>query len=302
MAKGTGKMNKVQHFCFHASALVCAALLALLGMGRAAPRAAHASVIEPQPVQALLLAETTSSQDLLALADRLRQAGATPMSTFPNQGMLLMLDPLQAPNLRQLAGVRLLALESVPPAAAGTDPGAQTAVLIWNQLLAEQAAEHQNSPLNSTSLPPLPDDDMRFAPDLPGTDTTGDFPELAIPGEPSLPGLYQTSEFMIDSVNVDVFLVESDNSSASNNENWTAEAIGNVQREITTGLNWWVTSATTGGQPGANLTFNINFHTPVNEPTVVSTSYEPIKLSTADDDLWINQVFSHLGYNYSYAT
>jgi hypothetical protein len=75
-----------------------------------------------------------------------------------------------------------------------------------------------------------------------------------------------------------------------------------VVSEITAGLTWWAAAAIQGGQPSANLSFNLTFHTPFNEPAVVRTTYEPITRPHTDQKLWMGQIMSNLGYTDYYFT
>ena len=111
-----------------------AALLALSALS-AVPVRADSFAAEPK--RALLLADTAGPADLLALAAAVRQAGAVPLATFPNQGMLIQLDPALLAAVRALPGVRLLSLEPVALEEAGTDPGARDAARVWNQMLSD---------------------------------------------------------------------------------------------------------------------------------------------------------------------
>jgi hypothetical protein len=114
------------------------------------------------------------------------------------------------------------------------------------------------------------------------------------------PSSYYTSVFLYGSVQVDVFLPESNGAIDPNTENWTTAMRDQVVSEVTAGINWWATTATQGGRPSANLSFNIVFHTPFNEPSIVATSYEPITRPHSDQALWIPQVMANLGYTGSY--
>lgn len=164
---------------------------------------------------------------------------------------------------------------------------------------AELAARAWNQRLNDARNPVA-------APSTPGRDLIRD--ALIAPDQPARaprainapPSSYYTSEFMSGSVQVDVFLLESNGTIDANTENWTTTMRDNVVNEITAGLNWWITAATQGGRPAANLTFNITFHTPFNEPSIVATGYEPITRPQSNESLWIGQVMANLGYGGSY--
>jgi hypothetical protein len=127
--------------------------------------------------------------------------------------------------------------------------------------------------------------DAWIAPDLP-------------PAEPSLnaaagsvtPGYYQTSEFMAGSVAVGIVLVESDGRLDPSSENWTADEKQRVFNEIMAGLNWWAQL-----EPRARLSFVYDDH--FSQP--LSTRYEPITRPSSDQQYWISEAMSALGYNAS---
>ena len=107
----------------------------------------------------------------------------------------------------------------------------------------------------------------------------------------SLPGYYDTSEYMIGDVMVGIIFMESNGAIDSSTEDWTSTEKSNVISEIQAGLNWWAAR-----EPNAHLTFtyDINYGVP--------TSYEPItrKSYTGSSSenmwLWINEATDYLGY------
>jgi hypothetical protein len=94
-----------------------------------------------------------------------------------------------------------------------------------------------------------------------------------------------TSEFMLGTVALAVVLAESDGSVDPESEDWTETEKDNVTSEIISGLDWYVNKAR--WRP---LTFYTVFEYDV------PTGYEPITRSSAQDDLWIDDCLSYLGY------
>ncbi len=280
-------MNVFDRFPQKIGVLVCAVLLALTGLYQRSALPANAASTEPksQQVDALLLTDTTSSADLMAVVERVRQAGAIPLTTFPNQGMLILLDPDKAEAIRGLEGVRLLTMSAASADDAGADPGALDAVQIWNQNLANETAR----PQELTELPPLPDNELLIPPDRAVLPPAG-------PEANDLPAAWQTSEFMLWNVNVDVIMVES-RAEGLFDEKWAEYMVNEVKTAINNGLSWWVSSASQGGRPPAYLNFSINYHHRYNEGWFVTVDHEPITLSSEDDHLWINQVMGNVGFN-----
>jgi hypothetical protein len=282
-------MNVFDRFPSKIGLLLFAVLLALTGLSRSSTLPANAAPAEPESklVNALLLTDSQSNADQMAVVDRVRQAGGIPLTTFPNQGMLIQLDSDNANAIRGQKGVRLLTMSAALLADAGVDPGAQDAIKIWNKNLADKVA----GPQELTELPARPDNELLIPPELENPPASHEANDLPLP--------WQTSEFMAWNVNVDVILVESRETWSIFNwvEDWVESDVDAVMAQVNNGLSWWVSTATQGGRPTAFLNFSINYWTPFNHYDVVTVDYQPIKLSSQDDRLWINQVMGNLGFN-----
>ena len=98
------------------------------------------------------------------------------------------------------------------------------------------------------------------------------------------PGYYDTSEFMIGTISVDLIFVESDGTFDSNTEDWTPTERTNVYNEVLTGINWWCTNPQ---GPGLNGFIHQSIET---------TMYEPINRPHTDDSLWISEIMTKRGY------
>jgi hypothetical protein len=215
------------------------------------------------------------------------QGGRVPI-TFAPRALFVKLPARAASDW--IGQARIAAIITAPTDAERieADYGDQAglAARAWNGIL-------QKARVPRPALPPGNDliHDAFVAPDQPARAPSG----MRAP-----PTSSYTSEFMHGSAQVDVFLLESNGAIDPNTENWTTTMRDNVVSEITAGLNWWATAATQGGRPGANLTFNITFHTPFNEPSVVATGYEPINRPQSAESLWVAQIMANLGYGGSY--
>jgi hypothetical protein len=95
------------------------------------------------------------------------------------------------------------------------------------------------------------------------------------------PGYFDASEFMMGSVAVGVFLVESTGST----RDWSDKEINETLEGIYAGFDWWVAQ-----EPRARLSFSYELH------IRASTSYEPTLGSLNDDYLWIDEILTDLGY------
>jgi hypothetical protein len=89
---------------------------------------------------------------------------------------------------------------------------------------------------------------------------------------------------------VGIILLESNGRIDPSSENWTADEKQLVFNEIMNGLNWWAQL-----EPRAKLSFVYDDH--FSSP--LSTRYEPITRSYFDQQLWIAEAMSKLGYNAS---
>jgi len=115
------------------------------------------------------------------------------------------------------------------------------------------------------------------------------FPILYFEASGSNPGHYETSEFLIGNVQVEVIFLESNGTIDSNSENWTSTEENNVMSEINAGLDWLKTQ-----NPDANVSFWVEAQ------YRIPTSYEPINRSHTDQSLWVSEAMTFLGYPGSY--
>ncbi len=263
--------------------MVCA-----LAWTPAKPSNARAALL-PQPGEAaLVLLSAETPDEMQATLSAVEAAGGQVFASFPNQGAFAWLTGEQAEAAQGVPGVRQVAFGPVEIAAAQGDEGAYAAITAWNarfQPPAPQAAE---------TAPELPGGDA-----LPALDGEQARAQRAA-SSPASPNQYQTSLFMAKRIHLDVFLLESNGVTDSNQETWSTAMRDQVVAEVTNGVTWWAAAATQGGRPTAGLVTNIVFHTPFNEPAVVATDYEPITRPSSDEGLWVSQVMSHLGYTENY--
>ncbi len=250
--------------------------------------AADQKTIAPGDVEALVLLDAMTEGAMQEILMSLEGGGARVLASFPNQGVFVSVPSEQIPALRQMSGVREVILSSADTNLAGEDVGAYHAIVAWNARLSPLLSNP------SASTPAFPDNAVIIPEDF-------EQQQAARRGNASAsPGVYQTSEYMHNRVQVDVFLVESNGRVDGNSESWTLGTRDHVIAGVTNGLVWWAITATQGGRPSAQLAFNIVFHTPFNEPNTVATDYEPIGRPHTDQNLWMEQVMGHLGYTERY--
>jgi len=106
-------------------------------------------------------------------------------------------------------------------------------------------------------------------------------------------GFTDTSEYLLGSVAVSVFLVESDGTGDVQTENWTAVDVSAVQTEVQDALAFWAAA-----EPRANVTFNVSFETPTVtvEPINRVCGWDPGAVFTCEEGLWVNEVMLQKGY------
>jgi parallel beta-helix repeat protein len=104
------------------------------------------------------------------------------------------------------------------------------------------------------------------------------------------PGLYDTSEYMMGSVAVGVFLLESNGAIDPSTENWDTTRKNAVTTKIQQGLTWWAAQ-----NPNTHVNFVYEWHYDI------PTSYEPItrpSYTVLGDGqyLWIPEAMAAVGY------
>lgn len=96
---------------------------------------------------------------------------------------------------------------------------------------------------------------------------------------------YETSEYLIGSVSVGIFFLESNGTKDPSTEDWAAAEESKVISEIMAALNWL---ASQNPSAGVSFTYDIHYRVP--------TSYEPISRPSEDERLWIGEAMTFLEY------
>ena len=165
------------------------------------------------------------------------------------------------------------------------------AVDFFNQVVSNQWDQQKRG---LSSGPPFSGRDGLTAPPLSGADFrqnllgAGLAPDLVAALSPG------NSDNMIGKANFNAIFVESRGGSGCdpNQYTWTSADISTIQSEISASLSFWSSRAGTYGVP---LTWVISYWTPFNT-TRVSTCYEPIRHSSSQDGLWINEIMCNFGF------
>ncbi|MCX5683817.1 MAG: hypothetical protein NT049_09045, partial [Planctomycetota bacterium] len=125
----------------------------------------------------------------------------------------------------------------------------------------------------------------------PGAGTVGSGPEAVVrdriwryEAAPANRTADDTSEYMMGKVQVNVVLPAS--TGVNSTEAWTIQEITDIKRELAEGVAWWTTTL-----PDAHLSFQFDF-TYADHP--ISTTLEPITLTSDNDDLWMADMLTVL--------
>jgi len=230
-----------------------------------------------------------TSGDLRQAIQLIEAAGGHIVHVFPPHVLVGTIPPAADPGLLGQAGIVQISRGEVDPASVESyGPTAVAGVQAWNALFAnpDRSADISGQSVQSADLV----DDALEPPDLPPGFAQEESTLSAKSAGGSVPGYYQTSDFMIGDVAVGIILPESDGSGDPSTEDWTAEERQLVYSKIVAACNWWAAR-----EPRAHLRFFYDDH--FSSP--VPTSYEPINRPHSDQGLWIGDVMGKLGYSAS---
>lgn len=149
--------------------------------------------------------------------------------------------------------------------------------VIWQQTISNRFAASASLTVETTGSPLI--GDVRIIPE------TKSYPGL-LATQSITPDYYQTSEFMAGKIAVGIIFPESNGSLDTSSENWSSSRMDTVIAKIQSAMNWWAIQ-----NPNGHLSFVYDVQ------RQVPTKYEPIRHSSSQDDLWINDVFAKLGYS-----
>lgn len=235
-------------------------------------------------VQVFILMSCDNTFKLTQVLSYIGANGGRAIHTFPYQALFAVVPVSLIPSLPDLPDVALVSTKAVElTTVENYGPRARNFTAAWNSLIAPQPATPQ---VNLTAeVHPENHNDAFTAPDVPPAGET----VITAAGSVT-PGYYQTSEYMAGSVAVGIILVQSNGSIDPSSENWTPDEKQLVFSEIMNGLNWWAQL-----EPRARLNFVYDDH--FSNP--LPTRYEPIIRSYSEQQFWITEAMSALGYNTS---
>ena len=232
-------------------------------------------------VLTLLVLQDGDAQRLAQVQSMIQAGKGQTLHVFPYQAIIAQmpigaLQELQAQP--QVAAVFTRAVDLTAIDHYG--PEARRWVSVWNDLVRPATTTptaHRAAQLQATG-----NGDALVAPDL-GTVHATDTETDSV-----APGYFQTSEYMAGSVAVGIILVESNGRVDPSTEDWTSDEKQLVVNKIVAGLNWWARL-----EPRAHLSFVYDDHFSNPLPTDV----EPISRPSYDQQYWVGDAMSALGYH-----
>lgn len=237
-------------------------------------------------LDALVLLQSGDPAAVQRAKDVIAAQGGSVFDAFPPRVLLASLPPAADALLLGQDGILAIHRKELDAETLSAVPDVQVAAGVWNRML-------QRSFRSELSTQPPPQQ-MSGEQALVGPEELREVEEPLRASD--LPTREQTSEYMVGSVGLDVFLLESNGKLDPNSEDWTPAQRNQVAEEIVAGANWWLQTAIANNRPSPNLSFVFDFHDPWNAPGVVSTRYEPISRSWQDVSLAINEVMANAGY------
>lgn len=235
-------------------------------------------------IDTFILLSTNSSTQLTAVQNVIKLNGGQVIHTLPHQAMIARIPTELLTQLRNSAGVAGVFISLIELATMDIyGPAVRGFADAWNSLITPQDVI-SNESLLAQAHPDDPQDAL-MAPDTPSAETLNSLGGVSI-----TPGYYQTSEYMAGSVAVGIMLIESNGSVDPSTEDWTSDEKQLVFNELMGALNWWAKL-----EPRANLSFVYEDH--FSNP--LPSNYEPITRSMGDQQYWINDAMSTLGYTSS---
>lgn len=228
-----------------------------------------------KPTESTFLVVVSGNTPLTAAMQSARDAGLTVRHTFPPDAFIVVSRSAAVPSISGATVFHSPA--DVPPEASAT---AQLAAQAWRELSAPRVTARTAAALDSRPL------------------HAGDFADAFIPAEPPArqllsvsatdprPGYTESSQFLAGSIAVGIVFPESNGATDPSTEDWTSAEISQVAAEVASALNWWEQR-----NPAANISVVYDVGSPV------ATSVEPISRPYSDQQIWIAETMTAMGYS-----
>ena len=260
---------------------VAAALSQFSGAGWTNAAALHAAAspaaLEAQAAGRVLIEFDGTTQSLKDFIARLQSAGTEVCHVFLPSFLIIENAPSDLSNWN---GVLNVYDRSIPTdTMTGRGLTARTVIGIWNSTFLPAVEDETPSAGASPSMGQMPEDAKHKPIDL--SMPTPFSPE----NTPYGAGFWDTSEYLMGSVAVGIFLVESD--ACCYSYDWSDAEVSQTTLGVYQGMDYWRTQ----GGVSAHLTFFYDLH------VRVPISYEPIEMNHSDEQLWISEAMASFGYN-----
>lgn len=228
-------------------------------------------------------------EDLVSARVRLEEKGFRPALVIPPRTLLGWAS--QGAELMDVPGVyKVFTTPADASALPRGDPATGSAVRFFNSVAGGTLRWNESIP---PDLPPLVGD----AQDHPPMDTQAYRDNLAAQGireDASVPtaAISADAKYMLGTIVVNVFFVESNGTIDPNLYTWTGEDVQATIDGIGAALSWWSGQAALRGE---SVSFYLNYYLP--SDARCATGYEPILHSSSAASLWVDQILANFGYS-----
>jgi hypothetical protein len=279
----------VRHKRIVLGVLVAVVIAAAAGAWRLWTASRHAEAAGPRELEldAFVLLEAGDASAVSQAAELIAAQGGRVYDFFPPRVMLAQVPTAADRYLAGNAGILAIHRTALDAAALSAAPDAQLPAGIWRGMLQRGF----RGSLGRTGPPTRVDDELALV--------DSQKPVEIESAAASRPTVEQTSEYLLGSVGLEVFLLESNGIQDRSQEDWTPAQRDKVAEEIVAGANWWLQTASANGRKAPDVSFSFIFHDPFSAAAEVATRYEPINHGWQDSALAIAEVMGNLGYQHS---
>ena len=239
-------------------------------------------------LNAFVLLEPGNASAAAQAAELIAAQGGRVYDFFPPRVMLALVPPAADRYLAGNAGILAIHRTALDAAALSAAPDAQLPATIWSGMLQRGF----RGSLGRTGPPARVDAELALVDRQEPAETES----AAVANRPTAE---QTSEYLLGSVGLEVFLLESNGTQDRNLEDWTLAQRDKVAEEVVAGANWWLQTASADGRKPPDVTFSFAFHDPWSAAEEVATRFEPISHGWQDAGLAIAEVMGNVGYQHS---
>ncbi|HJZ69254.1 MAG TPA: putative Ig domain-containing protein, partial [Blastocatellia bacterium] len=285
---------------------VFSALTLLFACGVVASALPHdqpGSSADPQTGYTLILVDASSAAEIADARDFITSQGGEIAIVIPPRAILGWIPPAIDSKILGRHGIREIHRSTVASAPPGfNDRETQMAINAFNDVVSGRRARRRQresqQPVGPEAGRPGMIDCSQPRPSINKNEV---ILNLRLMGaEKSVLGIQSTvtpqylgnTDVMDGSVDVEVFLVESNGGIDPNSFSWSQADDASAFQQVVDGVNWWVEQSR-AFRLGRPLSFTVNIHHATDPACQVP--YEPILHPGTDAYLWINQVMANVG-------